>query len=62
MIPPGADHAPHNRIVASGTGKLQAARQPFGKAQRQQTLKVLGSSMLDETFREVTRGITWQNH
>jgi hypothetical protein len=63
MIPPSADHATHNKIVASETRKLQAARQSIRSGAQTETLKGLGSSMLDETFREVTRGgITWQNH
>jgi hypothetical protein len=29
MIPPSANHATDNTIVATGTGEMQAARQPI---------------------------------
>jgi len=52
---------PRNKIVASGAKELQASRQPNRHDVEAERLKGLGSSMLDEKFREVTRGVTWMN-
>jgi hypothetical protein len=47
---------PYNKSLQADRGSCRLHASQFGNAQKTETPKDMGSSMLDETFQEVIRG------